>query len=29
MYWEYGCDATHTLTGWLRKQLDLAEAARK
>lgn len=22
MYWEYGCDETHTLTGWLRKKLD-------
>lgn len=29
MYWEYGCDKTHTLTGWMRKQLDLAEADRK
>jgi chitinase len=23
MYWEYGCDKTHTLTGWVRKQLDI------
>ncbi len=29
MYWEYGCDKTYTLTGWMRKQLDLAEADRK
>jgi chitinase len=25
MYWEYGCDKTHTLTGWMREQLDLAD----
>ena len=24
MYWEYGCDKSRSLTGWIRKQLDLA-----
>lgn len=24
MYWEYGCDNTHTLTGWLREQIGCA-----
>ncbi len=23
MYWEYGCDKTHTLTGWIRKNMDI------
>ena len=27
MYWEYCCDETHTLTGWIRKQLDSADAS--
>lgn len=26
MYWEYGCDKTHTLTGWIRMQLDIGKA---
>ncbi len=27
MYWEYGCDKTHTLTGWIRKHLDTAKTS--
>lgn len=25
MFWEYGCDMTHTLIGWMREQLDFTK----